>query len=165
MSDLELYGSPILRSKNSDVDKIDDALLEEIEKMKTLMSKANGIGLAAPQAGINSRFFMTDAPGDELRVFINPQIISASVKEVEIEEGCLSVPGIYGYVTRPEKVVVEFLNIDGESIKLKASGMLARVIQHEFDHLKGILFTDYLDEKVQAKVKKKFERKAKRRKK
>lgn len=159
MIELQYYGSPNLRADNLDVDKINAELRDTIKSMKSVMNKSNGIGLAAPQAGINSRFFITEVSGDEFRAFINPKIISTSVTEVEIEEGCLSVPGVYENIVRPEKVVIEFFDNHGIQQRLKASGMLARVILHEFDHLNGVLFIDFLDKKHLHKIEKKIEHK------
>lgn len=156
MDKIEIYGSQILRAENQNITEFDEGLNIFVEQMKHMMHHASGIGLAAPQAGRNLSLFITEAPGDEVRVFINPKIVSTSVDEVEMEEGCLSIPGIYGEVTRPRKVVVEAQGIDGSAFRIKADGMLSRVIQHEYDHLKGVLFTDYLDEKLQKKADKKF---------
>lgn len=162
MNDIEIYGSQILRAENMMVTDYNDEFKQLIDEMNILMKKTNGIGLAAPQAGVNKTFFITDAPGDKFRVFVNPSIISTSVEEVMIEEGCLSIPGIYGEINRPRKVVVEAFDVEGVAFRLKTDGMLARVIQHESDHLRGVLFTDYLDEKVQKKLDKKFIEKPKR---
>ena len=107
----------------------------------------NGIGLAAPQVGISKKIIVVDPTfGDDensLRDMINPEIIETE-KECELEEGCLSIPGVFEMVTRPEKITVKYHDVDGEEHRLEADGLLARVIQHEIDHLEGILFIDRL---------------------
>lgn len=120
--------------------------------MQETMHNANGIGLAAPQIGKGISLFITeyyneDRPADGIpfTTIINPKIVWRSQSKIVIEEGCLSIPGIYGDVKRPKKITVQFTDLDGKPSELTVDGLFARVIQHEIDHLKGILFTDYLD--------------------
>ncbi len=112
-----------------------------IADMIATMKKASGIGLAAPQVGAPFRIFTVNVE-DKVYVFINPEIKNLSQDESSFEEGCLSVQKIWGPVVRPKKLIIKALDEDGEPIKLRAKGLLARVIQHEMDHLDGKLFTD-----------------------
>lgn len=115
---------------------------ELIEKMEKTMLKANGVGLSANQVGLNLRMFIYQEPGKPLKAVFNPEIVKSSKKTTIIEEGCLSVPGIYGKVERPEKIVLLSQDKNGRKIKMEAFGLLARIFQHEVDHLNGILFID-----------------------
>ena len=130
-------------------------LRELVQKMKRVMKEANGIGLSANQVGIGKKFFVAqitlyDENGIVVRekfyAVFNPKITKESDKTVAMEEGCLSVPGTYGQVLRPEKIVLEGFNQNGGKIKIRASGLLARVLQHEMDHLQGKLFIDKMKE-------------------
>lgn len=133
--------NPILRKKARDIpkEKIKD-YVKLAEEMINLMQQAGGIGLAAPQIGILVKLIVIDAPSP--LVLFNPRLTWQSKTTSILEEGCLSLPGIYGLVKRPEKIRVKALNIKGEKISLKADGLLSHVIQHEIDHLNGILFID-----------------------
>ena len=130
----------ILRKKSRTVEKIDSRIIMLLNDMAETMYKANGAGLAAVQVGILKRLVVIDI-GEGLIKLINPVIIS-SYGEQQETEGCLSIPGIYGTVKRPEQVEVSALNEKGDSIKLKGTGLLACAFCHEIDHLDGILFTD-----------------------
>jgi len=114
--------------------------------MIATIKNANGLGLAAPQVGVSKRIFILDLSSIELtesiRVFINPEIIREE-GEILMEEGCLSFPGIYQKIVRSENVEISATDLNGEKFTLKASGMLARAILHEYDHLEGKLFIDY----------------------
>jgi len=134
---------PILNKKTSAVKKIDAGVVKLVDEMIAACRQVNGIGLAAPQVGKSVRLCIINLEHMGLPPFalINPKIIKTSARKVEMEEGCLSIPGIFGMVSRPEKVTVEALNLEGEKHKFQADGMLSRVIQHEVDHLEGILFT------------------------
>ncbi len=112
--------------------------------MLETMHTARGIGLAGPQVGRMERLFVVHVPDDEPRVFINPRIVAASPDEGPYEEGCLSIPGVYADIRRPLEVTVEAIDADGKPFRLDAGGVLARVIQHEYDHLDGVLFIDKL---------------------
>jgi peptide deformylase len=106
------------------------------------MHMKKGVGLAAPQIGIPLRFFVTDVPGDKPRLFINPEIVSRSIETWALEEGCLSLPGIRKNVMRPIQIKVKATDLKGRAFTLECGGLLARCIQHEYDHLDGVLFTD-----------------------
>lgn len=119
----------------------DPKIAELIKRMKEILIKRQGAGLAANQIGENKRIFIAQLEG-KIYVFINPEIIKASSKSVSLEEGCLSVPGIVGLVDRSQKITVNGFNELGRPIKIKAKDILARICQHEIDHLFGILFID-----------------------
>ncbi len=134
---------PILQKKTALIKKIDANIIKLIEEMLETCRNANGIGLAAPQVGHSVRLCIINLEHMGLAPFalINPVIKKSSWKKVVMEEGCLSIPGIFGTVKRPVKVTVEAQNMEGVKIEFDADAMLARVIQHEIDHLDGILFT------------------------
>jgi peptide deformylase len=119
---------------------------EMIQKMRAIVKKEKGAGLSANQLGFDWRFFIAELPDDKSRLkfyaIFNPGIIKVSKNKIILEEGCLSVPGIWGLVERPERVVLVGFDKNGKKIKIKAWGLLARVFQHEVDHLNGILFID-----------------------
>lgn len=137
-------GEEILRQVAVPVkeEEINDEFRSLIAEMFETMDAANGVGLAAPQVNINKRFFVLMADDDVRRVFINPQIISTSGDLVDYEEGCLSIPKIYEVIKRPSKVTVQALDENGKKFTIEAEGFLARIIQHEYDHLEGIVFID-----------------------
>ena len=137
-------GEEILRQVAVDVqtEEINDEFRALTEEMFETMIAANGVGLAAPQVDISKRFFVVIADDDVRRVFINPQIISTSNDLVDYEEGCLSLPKIYENIKRPSQVTVQALNENGKPFTIEADGLLARIIQHENDHLNGIVFID-----------------------
>jgi peptide deformylase len=120
--------------------------------MQRLMLEDKGVGLAAPQVGLLQRVFITHAEGDQPRVFINPAIIWTSQEQVKYEEGCLSLPGLWAEVVRPQSIKIQAWNEKGRAFTLEASGILARVIQHEHDHLEGMLFIDRLNEEKRNKL-------------
>lgn len=142
----------VLRQKSEPITKIDKATLKLVADMEeTLKSIDIGIGLAAPQIGIHKRVILItlyqDVPGQEeqrerLLVLINPEVTQYSVETVVMEEGCLSLPEYYAEVERPEKIVVEYLDIKGKKQKLALDGLHAREVLHEIDHLDGVLFSD-----------------------
>jgi len=131
----------ILRKKSLPVEHIDNQIKTIIKEMRQLMNLENGVGLAAPQIGLNQRFFVVELD-NKYYVFINPQILQYSKELVDMEEGCLSIPDQAGIVARPAELVIEAYGTNEKKFKLKAKGVLARVIQHENDHLDGILFID-----------------------
>ena len=155
-------GEEILRQKAQPVsaEEINDELRSFIDEMFAAMEAADGVGLAGPQAGVSKRFFVVVADDGIRRVFINPQIISTSADLLDYEEGCLSVPGVYETIKRPAKVTVQALNERGRRFTLDADGLLARIIQHEYDHLEGILFIDRGDPNFAEKTKQQFEKRA-----
>lgn len=138
------------------VDKIDDKLKRLIDKMIKICFTNNGLGLSAPQIGQNSRFFvinkklgekLTEDEKPDYYIFINPRINWRSKDKNTDWEGCLSLPGLEGRVERSSRVRVKAQNLDGQRFTLKADKLLARVIQHESDHLEGILYIDYIKNK------------------
>jgi len=150
------YPHPALRWKSNDVSQIDDALRETVREMFELMYAHNGIGLAANQVALPFRIFVANLTGeasepDEELVFINPQIIKRRGTEVG-EEGCLSLPGLYADVKRSSSVVVEAFDLDGNLFRAELDELGARAVQHEIDHLDGILFIDRLDDIVRQEV-------------
>lgn len=155
-------GEDILRQKAQPfaMEEINDELRSFIDEMFDTMIEANGVGLAGPQAGISKRIFVVIADDDVRRVFINPQIISTSAELSDYEEGCLSVPGVYETIQRPAKVSVQAYNENGKMFTLDAEGLLARIIQHEYDHLEGMLFIDRGDPEVAQKTAEQFKKRA-----
>lgn len=139
---------PALKTKSSPVDKIDDAVRTQMDRMLVTMYDASGIGLAANQVGILNRVLVMDLSareGEQKPVYMaNPEIVWQSEEISIMEEGCLSIPAQYAEVERPEKVRVEYLDYKGEKQVLEADGLLSHCVQHEIDHLDGILFIDYL---------------------
>lgn len=137
---------PILTNKTKPVEKITPDILKLVNDMIETCRKANGIGLAAPQIGKSIRLCIINLEHLGIPPFalINPKITKKSWKKIEMEEGCLSIPGIYGIVKRPKKITVRALNLEGVISQLEAGDLLARVIQHEVDHLDGILITSKL---------------------
>jgi peptide deformylase len=145
--DIILAPDPRLTTRCQVVDGIDGALQTALDDMLETMYAAPGIGLAAPQVGILKRFFVVDVgeEGERSPLFIiNPQIIERSTSQSVYEEGCLSLPKQYGDVERADGISLGYLDRDGKDRNLEAAGMLARCIQHEMDHLDGILFVDHL---------------------
>ncbi len=139
---LHLLGSPVLRQRSSEVGTVDDEARRLVDDMFETMDAARGVGLAANQIGVARRVAVVDAEGDRF-VLIDPVILETEGHSV-VEEGCLSVPDIYGDVARPERVVIEATDREGTRYRKDASGLSARAIQHEIDHLDGILFLDHL---------------------
>lgn len=146
-----------LRTISQPVENIDGKLIEFADAMvKSIQGK--GIGLAAPQVGRNERFFVIQLSEDEKPLyFFNPQIIGTSEKLSSYEEGCLSIPETYAKIKRPAIVTVQAFNRRGRPFTLEAEGLLATVIQHEYDHLQGKLFIDYLPQRKREKLTKHFE--------
>jgi len=148
MATLEIkkFNEPVLREKCKEVRKVDKKTKKLIVDMAQTMKRNRGIGLAAPQVGVSKRIIVvqTELPKQRIFELVNPKIIKRS-KETEVgEEGCLSFPGIFLKIKRAKEVEVEGLDIRGKEIKIKAKGLLARVFQHEIDHLDGILFFNRL---------------------
>jgi len=139
---IHLLGSPVLREASAPVAEVSAELRQLVDDMFETMDAAEGVGLAANQIGQAIRIAVVDADGSRIAM-INPVIAEASGKASE-EEGCLSIPDVYAEVTRPERIVLEATGRDGEPYRLEADGLLARAIQHEIDHLDGILFLDRL---------------------
>ncbi len=130
-----------LKEKTQPVQKIDKEIKKLIAEMKKIMIQNNGVGLAANQIGKNLSIFVA-YDGKKFYEFINPQIVKFIGKEEIVEEGCLSLPNIWGEIKRYPELIVKYQNLWGKTRKLKAKGLLAQIIQHEIDHLNGILFID-----------------------
>ena len=138
------FGDPVLNKVCLPIKEMTDRNKELISDMFETMYEANGVGLAAPQVGVLKRIFVIDTTGEDPLVFINPEITEASGTQTGYE-GCLSLPGKTGTVTRPEKVKAKALDIDMKPFEIEAEGLLARAICHEFDHLEGHLYTEKLE--------------------
>lgn len=148
MSRLEivLHPHPALRWKSKEISKIDADLRAMVGEMFELMYDARGIGLAANQVGLPYRMFVINPTGDREEkdqefVFINPQITRKNGSKTD-EEGCLSLPEIFGPVTRATKIVIDAFDLDGQQFELELEDLPARVVQHEYDHVEGVMFTD-----------------------
>jgi peptide deformylase len=139
--EIKEYGEPILRGKALPVKEIDPEILNLIKDMAETMYTDSGVGLAAPQVGVSKRIIIIDGEEEGLMVLINPILVKSEGELVE-EEGCLSIPGIYSQVKRSSKVTVKALNENGDPIEMTKEGLAARALQHEIDHLDGILFID-----------------------
>lgn len=139
--EIRTYGDSCLSEVNQLITDIDDNIKELLEDMLETMYDTSGVGLAAPQIGINKQLFVIDI-GNGPRKVINPEIIEMSDDCNESDEGCLSVPGIYKKVKRSNKIKVKYLNENGENIEEEMEGFLAKAFQHENDHLNGILFIE-----------------------
>ncbi len=148
------YPDPRLRKSASPVTQFDERIRALVANMAQTMYEAQGVGLAATQVDVHERVIVIDISDarDELRVFINPRIIAASPDRRLAEEGCLSVPGVYDEVERPESVTVEAQDQRGRSFRLDAEGLLAVCVQHEMDHLTGKVFVEYLSPLKQARI-------------
>ena len=146
--DIEILGSGILREKAPPVESVTDDLRRLVRDMTDTMYDAEGIGLAAPQVGVSQRILVVDVADEEenrhMHALVNPVIVEFGKKTEKASEGCLSIPGIEESVTRPATVVVEALTPNGDPVRIEADGLLARALQHEVDHLDGILFIDRL---------------------
>ncbi len=142
-SEIVTYGDRVLRTRAEEVAGLDDETRELIERMYEIMAANRGLGLAAPQIGVSKRVFVYDV-GEGPHALINPRLTKTSGEQVGME-GCLSIPGLQGEVARYERVTVAGINEEGKKVKIKAEGLLARVFQHELDHLDGTLFVDKAD--------------------
>jgi len=159
MLDIVTLGDDILRQDAEEILNINGEIAQLSQAMLNSMYNGDGIGLAGPQVGVARQIFVCHAQNDEPRVFINPQLIATSQEQIPYEEGCLSIPGVWGDVIRPATITVQAVNEKGKLFRLDAEGLLARVIQHEMDHLKGVLFIDHLNETARNKLIKIYERK------
>lgn len=135
-----LYGQEVLRNLSDEIVEFNDEIKALIEHMYKILEESGGLGVAGPQVGINKRIFVYDM-GDGKHAIINPKILKSSGEEIS-EEGCLSIPGLHGEVTRAFKVTITGIDENGKKIKLNAQGLQARLFQHETDHLDGVLFID-----------------------
>ena len=152
MLEVVTLGDPVLSRQSEPITDIDEDVQNLIDEMFTSMHRGKGIGLAAVQVGHLYRMFITHVANDVPRVFINPEIIETSIEEILFEEGCLSIPGINSDVKRPSGIKVQAWNRKGRPYVLGVEGLLARVVQHENDHLNGTLFIDHLEEKTKRKL-------------
>ena len=141
--EIRLFGDPVLRKMATDVTEIDGRLRKLAEEMFETMYAEPGIGLAAPQVGISERFFVYDT-GEESGTLINP-VVTESDETWVFEEGCLSVPGFHWDLERPKQIHVTGYDLDGNEVSLDADELFARCIQHEMDHLDGVLLVDHLE--------------------
>ncbi len=146
-------GDQVLRQPAKRVSKINDELRQLVRDMLQTMYSSDGIGLAAPQVGIHKQIIVADPQPDKESVapwvFINPEIKDWGSTSVTSQEGCLSVPGVYCDVVRPDTIVVTFKDETGRPRTIKTDGLLSRIIQHEIDHLNGVLFVDLVDNALQ----------------
>jgi len=136
------YPDPILRQKAEPIKEVNDEVRKLIDDMAEVMYQDDGVGLASPQIGVSKRIIVLDA-GEGFSAMINPEIIELSKEEESMEEGCLSLPDIRLQVKRPTKIVIRGLNEKGEPVEFEKDGLMARVYQHETDHLNGILIIDH----------------------
>ena len=170
--DVKKYGNPVLRVRAEEVPEVNDEIRELAEEMIDTMYEENGIGLAAPQVGRSLRLFVIDThfdheeyetDGEKLLcpkmpvTLINPVILSTSGEPISFEEGCLSIPEINATVIRPEKIVLKAMLLDGKMIEAEFGALTARCMQHEIDHLDGVLFTDRAEKEDLKLVAKKLE--------
>lgn len=158
------FGNPVLRDVSEPVEQLSAEVKELIASMRETLEEANGLGLAAVQVGVPLRIFLVDLSVIDItastKVFVNPEILETS-GFVEYEEGCLSFPGIYQRLTRPERVKVKALDEHGREFIINAEGIAARAILHEYDHLDGVLFIDHFSAVSRALVDRKLKRLAK----
>lgn len=151
---LAYYGNKILKTRAKEVEKINQEIIELVNTMFQIMHQERGIGLAAPQIAVPLRVIVVDLSpykGPALAL-VNPEIEQSSENLVPYEEGCLSIPGIMREILRPEKTIVRGINLDGKEVRFEADGLLSRVLQHEIDHLNGILFIDRLETHVRKEL-------------
>ncbi len=159
------FPDPRLRTVAKPVEKVDDDIRQLVDDMFETMYDAPGVGLAATQVNVHKQVIVIDTSEDksEPHVFINPEIEVLDKELFDYEEGCLSVPGFYEKVTRPEHVRVTALDRDGNSFTIEPEGLLAVCIQHEMDHLQGKLFVDYISNMKRQRIRKKLEKQHKER--
>ena len=146
--ELVYYGNETLKSVAEEIKNIDGDLIKLIDSMFNVMGQARGVGLAAPQVDVKKRLIVFDFENFEssINTLINPVIKESSNESVPYEEGCLSVPGITSEIIRPKSILVSGITPEGKEVELEADGLLARVLQHEIDHLNGVLFIDRLED-------------------
>jgi peptide deformylase len=161
MLDIYTLGEEVLREKCQKVTEFDNALRILVDAMFDTMDEADGVGLAAPQVGVTKRLFVIHIRGAEKRAYINPQIIETSIETSTDEEGCLSIPGVWHDVQRPARVTVQAQDVEGKVFQVKADGLLARALQHENDHLNGVLFIDRLSDEEREKIIQAYEKRNK----
>lgn len=138
---VSIYGEEVLSTVCRPVTALTPELCSLLDEMVPFMRENRGVGLAAPQIGEPFRYFVMDA-GDRVRKVINPEILASGTSTAEMEEGCLSIPGVHKRVKRPKRISVRYQNESGETVEEELKEYAARVFQHEYDHLNGILFVD-----------------------
>ena len=141
---IRVLPDPILRQKSKRVRTIDSSIKKLIENMRETMHSTGGVGFAAPQIGVPLRIILIGIPEQEDIVLINPEVVRRK-GECPVSEGCLSVPGYFGEIKRADTVTVKGLDLSGKEIRIKANELLAQVLQHEIDHLNGVLYIDHLE--------------------
>ncbi len=139
-----LSSDSVLRQKAKRVPTVDGSIQQLIDDMIQTMRQTNGVGLAAPQVGVSLRVVVLQMPGEEPVAIVNPQMVKRS-GEREVTEGCLSVPGYYGEIKRSVSVTVKGWDRQGKAIRIKATGLMAQALEHELDHLNGILYIDHIE--------------------
>lgn len=155
------YGSDILKTESEDIQNVDSDIIDLVNEMFMIMKKSNGVGLAAPQIGINKNIITIDISHTEQKMklaLINPKIELVSSEMVILEEGCLSVPGIWAEVQRPSEIRVKAVDVKGYEVEFDADSFYARVLQHEIDHLRGILFIDRIDDYIRKEFNKELKK-------
>ncbi len=155
--EIRTYGDPSLRRRAEPVDVIDDEIRSICERMVETMLRANGAGLAAPQIGISKQIIVLDVDG-EFHILLNPDLIEVSGETEQITEGCLSVPGVDAPVERATKAIIEGTTLEGKRVRIEGTGLLARAMQHEMDHLNGNLFFDRLSPARRKSLLKEYQR-------
>jgi len=140
---IHLLGSPVLRERAAEIEQVDDEVRQLVRDLFDTMHADNGIGLAANQVGIARRVAVVQTEEDDAVVLIDPVMVERE-GQVKGEEGCLSIPDIFADVERSARVVVEITTVDNERVRVEASDLVSRAIQHEIDHLEGVLFLDHL---------------------
>ena len=157
------YGDPVLKQEADEIEENYPHLQELIDNMFETMYNSEGVGLAAPQVGESIRLFIIDASKmDESldglkRVFINPEVVELNGKKWDYEEGCLSIPHIREKVRRPDEIMINYLDENFEEQEERFTGLAGRVVQHEYDHIEGVLFTDHLSHLKRRMLKKKLD--------
>jgi peptide deformylase len=142
---IRVFGDPVLKRPTAEVTDIDGNLVKLVDAMYDTMHDAPGVGLAAPQVGVQKRFFVYETPDDdEPRVLLNPHVVETA-GEWAYEEGCLSLPGLAFEIVRPKVVTVRGLDLDGNEVVIEGDELLGRIFLHEIDHLDGVLMLDRLD--------------------
>lgn len=154
---VRLYGDPVLRRRADPVETVTPEVERYLDDLVETMYASVGVGLAATQVGITLRMLVLDEGRGVVSAFLNPAIVEEGGEDVD-EEGCLSLPGIFADVARAEWIVVEAWDRKGAPIRRRATGFLARVLQHEIDHLDGVLFIDRLDKVARDRIKRRIKR-------
>jgi peptide deformylase len=158
--EIRKYGDPVLRKKAAPVERVDEETTRTCQTMIEAMLRAKGMGIAAPQIGVSKRIIVLDTDG-ELHILVNPELVELSLEKEEVQEGCLSVPGVEALVPRHVKASLRGTTLEGEPALIRGEGILARAMQHEIDHLNGVLFVDYLSAARRKSLLKEYSRKLK----